>query len=489
MLLKQIPDKMCPSGILPRPIMAFPNGTMLILTAIFVVCGMGSSCRAEKSVAPNLIVVVTDDQRWDTLGAMGNRVVHTPAMDELARSGVLFRNAYVTTSICCTSRASILSGQYASRHGIHDFATPFSPHALAETYPMQLKQAGYRVGFIGKYGVGNAGSVPDDQFDYWQAMAGQPRYEVKQPDGTIRHYTDIVSEYCREFLEGCDPNQPFCLSISFKAPHVQDSDPRQFIYNPRYRDLYRTIHIPEPPTGADEFFDRLPPCLSRNENEGRRRWNIRFSTPKLYQEMVKGYYRLITGVDDAMAHLRRDLAELGLAHNTAILLIGDNGFYLGEHGLAGKWYGHEESIRVPLILYDPRVPQLPNGRQRLEIALNIDVAPTLLDLAGLTPPAHMQGRSLVPFLHGAYVEDWRQEFYYEHRFPHPRIPQSEGIVGHRFKFLRYPDTDPIQEELYDLRNDPLEVHNLARQPDYADTLATMQKKCTEFFQTKSLPRN
>lgn len=424
---------------------------------------MTGVARTQESARPNIIFLLTDDQRWDTLGVMGNPWIQTPQLDTLAGEGVLFRNAYVTTAICCISRASFLSGQYAARHGILNFGTPFSKEALRETYPLMLRRAGYRTGFIGKYGVGSNGREPVESFDYWRAMGGQPRYENKQPDGSVKHYTDILSERCREFLEGCRPDQPFCLSVSYKAPHVQDGDPRQFIYNPRYQDLYASLTLPPPATAAAEFFERLPECLSTEENEARRRWQIRFSTPEKYQEMVKGYYRLITGVDDAVGRLRRDLQDLGLAENTVIIFTGDHGFYLGEHGLAGKWYGHEESIRVPMIVYRPHAPAEERGRRRDEMVLNLDVAPTILDLAGVAVPRRMQGRSLVPLLEGKRPR-WRQAFFYEHRFAHQRIPQSEGVVGPRYKYLRYIDTEPLQEELFDLREDPHEIHNLAKEP-------------------------
>lgn len=428
--------------------------------------------RTAETARPNIIFLLTDDQRWDTLRCMGNPWIQTPQLDKLAEEGVLFRNAYVTTAICCISRASFLSGQYAARHGIVDFATPFSEDALRETYPLLLKQAGYHIGFIGKYGVGSNGREPAEAYDYWQAMGGQPRYENPQPDGSVKHYTDIVSERCRDFLETRPPERPFCLSVSFKAPHVQDGDPRQFIYNPRFRDLYAGLSIPEPFSAAEEFFERLPACLATEENEARRRWRIRFATPEMYQEMVKGYYRLITGVDHAVGKLRRNLQELGLAENTIIVFAGDHGFYLGEHGLAGKWYGHEESIRVPLIVYRPQAADELRDLRRDEMVLNIDVAPTLLELAGVEPPSSMQGRSLVPLLNGKRPR-WRDEFFYEHGFVHPRIPRSEGVVGPRYKYLRYLDTEPLQEELFDLREDAHEIHNLADDPGHEDVLLRM----------------
>ena len=435
---------------------------------------LASLARAAGGKRPNLILLVTDDQRWDTMGCMGNPIIRTPNMDALAREGVLFRNAFVTTSICCSSRASIFTGQYTRRHGIEDFRTDFTPRALALTYPMLLRRAGYRTGFIGKYGVGR--HMPADKFDYWKGIPGQPRYEQKDSQGRPRHLTSIMGDQAIEFLESgrADP-RPFCLSVSFKAPHVQDGDPRQFIYDPAFKDLYKDVKIPVPETADPKYFESFPEFFKR-DNEGRRRWRIRFSTPEKYQESVKGYYRLITGVDVVIGRIRKTLRECGLAENTVIMLIGDNGFYLGEHGLAGKWYGHEESIRVPLLVYDPRLPARLRGQKRDEMVLNIDVAPTLLSLAGVPIPKVMQGRDLVPLISGR-AESWRSDFFYEHTFNHPRIPKSVGVVGKRFKYLRYFEVRPVYEELYDLKTDPHEKRNLARDPHYKEMLEKLRKRC------------
>ncbi len=430
-----------------------------------------TGCRRAKK-RPNIIFLLTDDQRWDAMGCMGNPIIQTPNMDRMAQQGVLFSNAFVTTAICGASRASILTGQYERRHGNIGFGE-LSDEANTNTYPLLLKNAGYRIGFVGKYGVGNP---PVEQYDYWQAMSEQPNYEHTDENGNYKHYTRICSENAREFLQGCAGDQPFCLSVSFKAPHVQDGDPRQFIYDPAYKDLYNDVEIPLPKTADDRYFYGAFPEFFTENNEARRRWQIRFSTPEKYQESVKGYYRLIYGVDVVIGEIREELEWLGLADNTIIFLMGDNGFYLGEHGLAGKWYGHEESIRVPLVIYDPRLPAKLKGQKRTEFALNVDIAPTLLDMAGAAIPEPMQGKSLQPLVWGKSPA-WRDEFFYEHCFQFSAIPKSEGVVTKRYKYLRYIDSEPMFEELYDLKTDPHEEHNLAQDPNYQNLLEDMRKKC------------
>ncbi len=421
---------------------------------------------------PNIIMLVTDDHRADAMGCAGNTIIQTPNMDALAGGGVRFTNTFVTTSICASSRASIFSGQWVSCHGIRDFATHFTPEAYANTYPMQLKAVGYRLGFIGKYGVGAQKTLPVDKFDYWKGFAGQGRYEQKDAQGNYKHLTSLMGDQALEFLGGCSKDEPFCLSVSFKAPHVQDGDPRQFIYDEALKDLYKDVEIPAPKTADAKYFEALPKFLQ--ESEARRRWELRFPDDAKRQESVRSYYRLITGVDNAIGRIRNELDRLGLADNTVILLIGDNGFYLGEYGLAGKWFPHELSIRVPLVVYDMRAPKARRGLTQKQFALNVDMAPTILELAGVRRPAVMQGRSLVPILQGRNIA-WRDAFFYEHPFQHATIAKSIALRTERWKYAKFTEHDC--EWLFDLRNDPDEIHNLAGEQEYAETLVRLRRRC------------
>ena len=221
--------------------------------------------------------------------------------------------------------------------------------------------------------------------------------------------------------------QPFCLTVAFKAPHVQDQWADQFPYDradPRLVQLYRDATIPDPPLASREFFDAQPRFLRDCEN--RVRWGLRFVTPSRYQQSVKNYYRLLSGVDREVGRVIGKLSELGLADNTIIVYTSDHGYYLGERGFAGKWFAHDVSIRVPLIISDPRAAPANRGVRVDDFALNIDLAPTILGFAGLGECRTMQGKSLVPLL-TARPPDWRDEFFYEHRLDSiPSIPQSEG---------------------------------------------------------------
>ncbi|GAB4034060.1 sulfatase family protein [Spirosoma gilvum] len=422
---------------------------------------------------PNVIFLLTDDHRWDALGATGNSIIQTPNLDDLASKGMLFKNAYVTTAICCVSRASLLSGQYMSRHRINDFDTPFSPAALAQTYPLLFKKAGYKIGFIGKYGVGTK-HQPSDAYDYWSCTKkSQPDYEVLNTQGQLIHDTDTISHDIQKFLGKYGGRGPFCLSVSFKAPHELDGDPPTYVVQSRFNDLYRNATIPQPLTANPKYWNSFPDFFRTDQNIARVRWKPLLSTPERHAETVKKYYRLITGVDEAVSKLVAQLKQLNLDQNTVIVFMGDNGFYLGEHGLEGKWYGHEESIRVPLIIYDPRLPANLKGSKPTQIALNIDIAPTLLSLANVPVPASMQGVDLIGNLTRKTLV--RTDFFYEHTFMgSPRLPKVEGVVSPNLKYMKFIEHD--YEELYDTAHDPHETTNLAKDARYAKQLANLRKR-------------
>lgn len=424
---------------------------------------------------PNIIFLLTDDHRQDALGAMGNTIVRTPHLDKLATAGILFQNAYVTTSICCVSRASLLTGQYESRHKIHDFTTDLSPAALANTYPALLKQAGYTLGFIGKFGVGK--NTPAHLYDFWvdteKDRGGQPDYIRTDEKGYSIHDNDTINNAIQRFLQQFGRKTPFCLSVSFKAPHEQDGNPPTYIVQPRFKAYYKDVHIPEPVTAGPAYWDQLPSFLRTDNNIARERWKGLLSPHALYQENVKNYYRLISGVDDVVGNLTAALARLGISRNTVIIFMGDNGFMLGEFGMEGKWYGYEASIRVPLFIYDPRLRDKFRQIRPRQIALNIDIAPTILSMAGVPVPATMQGKDLLAVIENRVPE--RKDFFYQHYFlGSPGIPKVEGIVTSTFKYMRY--IEHGYEELFDLIHDPNETDNLVRDAGYKKKLNELRRR-------------
>jgi len=297
-------------------------------------------------------------------------------------------------------------------------------------------------------------------------------------NGKRKHLTDINTDRAIEFLHSCKRDQPFCLSLSFWAPHAVDGDPKQYFWPASCDHLYQNVTIPPPKTSDPEFFEAQPEFLRNSLN--RERWYWRFDTPEKYQKMVKGYYRMISGVDMALGRLIEELRKLNMDQNTVFILMGDNGYFLGERGYAGKWTMHETSIRVPLIIYDPRRESSQRGLELNEMVLNVDITPTILDLAGISVPKMIQGNSLLPILEGKSTK-WRSEVFCEHLWDHPKIPQTEAVRTTHWKYIRYPQ-HPEFEELYDLSHDPREENNLINKKHYAKQWIKLRTRCDRMIE-------
>lgn len=420
---------------------------------------------------PNLIFLLSDDQRWNSLGCMGDPVLQTPNLDRMAHEGVLFTHTCVSTSICCVSRASMLTGQYAARHHIHDFATPLTPAQLEQTYPVLMRKNGYYTGFIGKYGVGS--KVPD-AFDFNRATPQLTNQWVKDAQGRRVHVITQDTGYALDFLRERPKDRPFCLSLSYRAPHAEDKNPEQYLPLPEDASLYQDATIPVPPTASQHSFELLPPFLQTEKNFGRVRWHWRFDTSERYQQYVKNYYRLITEIDRSAGQIREELKREGVEGDTVLVFAGDNGYFLGEHGLADKWYPYEESIRVPLVVFDPRLPRSRRGQRVDDLVLNVDYAPTFLSLTGCPIPAGTQGRDFSPLYRGPRPKEWRTEFYYDHIVPIDGIEDCEALVTLRYKYILWPHHN--YEELFDLKRDPHEERDLTRDGKHERLLAELRAR-------------
>lgn len=414
----------------------------------------------------NVLLVVLDDVRWDALGAAGNRVVSTPHLDALARDGVRFTQARVTTSICMVSRASLLTGQYMSRHGITTFGRPIEPDAFRDTLPGVLRRAGYFTGHVGKYGIGPARAV---DFDVLRAYEGV--HWLTQEDGSRVHVTEQNTRDALAFLDARPTDRPFLLMLSFFAAHAEDRAPEQYLPQPWSAAHYDGRTMPPPLRGDAAYFEALPPFLAADVNEGRVRYHKRFDTPERYQDYLTRYYRLITELDAGFGRIVERLRADGLYERTIVLVIGDNGYFQADRGLADKWYPYEESIRVPLIVHDPRLSREDRGVTSEALALNIDVAPTLLAAAGQPVPGRMQGGDLAPLYLRTPAPVWRDEFFYEHPvvLGRDRIPASEALVRRDRKYVEWPDF--AYRQWFDLAADPGELRNLADDPARAVQVA------------------
>jgi len=439
-----------------------------------LVAALFGSALADERPGPtpaklNILVLLADDWRFDTLGCMGNPVVKTPNLDKLASQSFQFTHNCVTSSVCGVSRASLFTGQWMSRHGnqaMKEFKTPW-----AETYPGLLRENGYFVGHIGKW---HNGRFPKEHYDFGRAYSG--KHWMKQPDGTPIHVTKKNENDALEFLQSRPVDKPFCLTLAFFATHAEDGNPKQFLPQPESMALYQDVGIPIPKTATDEAYHKLPPFIVDEKNESRVRWHWRFDEPEKYQEMMKNYYRLASEVDATCARVLDELKKQGQLDNTLVIFTGDNGYFHGEHGLADKWYPHQESIRTPLIVSDPRMPAAKRGGRNDDFTLNVDLAPTILAAAGIKAPATMQGRDISPLYLAAEKPAWRKEFFYEFGSMKGEavIPASQALVCKDWKYFYWPDFN--LEQLFHVATDPFEETDLAGDAAQSARLAEMRQR-------------
>ena len=464
------------------------NLIIFLITIVFPGGNLISTVQKnDKSITekPNIIFILTDDQRWDALGYAGNKIIQTPEMDKLAQGGAYFRNAIVTTPICSASRASIFSGLHERTHKYTFQTGDIRNEFIVDSYPVLMKQAGYYTGFFGKFGVNFSEKeklfdVIDD-YDRNGAFPDRRGYYYKKLAGDTVHLTRYTGQQALDFIENAPAEKQFCLSLSFSAPHAHDNAPEQYFWQEEPGKLYQNMEMPGPVLADDKYFLEQP--LPVREGFNRLRWTWRYDTPEKYQHSVKGYYRMIYGIDLEIAKIRKKLAEKGLDKNTVIILMGDNGYFLGERQLAGKWLMYDNSIRVPLMIYDPRVKK----HQDVDLmALNIDVPATILALAGVEQPKSWHGKSLMPIVTGEQKSLNRDTILIEHLWEFENIPPSEGVRTSEWKYFRYVN-DKSAEELYNLKNDPKEVSNLAKQEKYNEILQNLRNKCNQLTQKYADP--
>lgn len=446
----------------------------LSLTTLFMT-GMLNSVSAKQ---PNIVLIYTDDQ---PLRAMGNKDPYfsTPYIDQLARKGVVFDNSFVCTSVSCVSRASILTGQYCLRHGINSFNIPLTTAQMEQTYSGILRRAGYRTAFLGKFGIGHTRvapkelCLPADQFDLWYGFLQSPSY-FQMVNGEKRYLTTVIEEKSIEFLKNTTKDQPFLLTLALPEPHGQSGP-----WN--YRDPDFKLDPPKfppvkPRTMNQSSLDKLPQAILNSRNHtSLESYETGYSK---YMSTVRDY---TARADLAIGRIMQALEDMGLAENTVIIYTSDNGSMWGAHGLSGKWNMYEESIRVPLIIYDPRLPSKLQGN-RQQMALNIDIAPTILSIAGQSISNAMQGKDLSPLLKNSKLKG-RSDWYYYHEVETEAqgkpLPICEGVRGKNWKYIRYIKTNPVQEELFYIKSDPNEEQNLAYVKRHKNMLEKMRERCDE----------
>ncbi|MBI9018887.1 MAG: sulfatase [Phycisphaerae bacterium] len=447
---------------------------------------MNSSLLANKQEKrPNIIFLFSDDQSYNTLGYTGNKQVKTPNLDKLAGDGVYFDRHYDTTAICMAARASAMTGLYEYRSGCNFTHGPLVRDIWNRSYPIVLRKAGYRTCFAGKFGFavtdepGNSGyggneAMPMDSFDVWKGWPGQGSYKtaenefIKEYAEKYPHCTRALGAVSGDFIkDSVKANKPFCLSVSFKAPHGPHNP------DPIFDEVYADTVWEKPPNFGEEGAKHLP----KQAKSGRQYMKLnRGYKPEKYQESMRKYQQQIYGVDYAVGMIRKELEAQGVAENTIIIFSSDNGYSCGAHDLGGKVLPYEEASKVPMIIFDPRDKGKNKSSRSLAVTGNIDIMPTILDYAGLDVPDDIDGKSLRPLMADpegevrdamAIMNVWGN------------IPTYEmGVVSEDYKYLYWffgaEGMKPAQE-LYNLKDDPYEMHNLVADAKYSDKLAEMQK--------------
>lgn len=419
----------------------------------FLGAAASAAAGAQIAARPNFLFVLTDDQRWDQMSCASHPFARTPNMDRLAREGARFTNAFVTTPLCSPSRGCFQTGQYAHRHGILDNSERNAQSHTLPVYAKFLQHAGYETGYIGKWHMGHREDSVRPGFDYWVGFRGQGQYVDPQINkngerGKVSGYiTDILSDHAVDFI-GKRRQKPFSLCLAHKAIHGP------FTPAARHQTLFAGQKIVRGPGASDDLAGK--PAMAGHRDRMRTPDPPRHGGPT--DETILNMTRALMAVDEGLGKVLGALEETEQLGNTVIVFAGDNGYFFGEHQLGDKRRAYEEGLRIPLLVRYPKLVRA--GSTPAAMAANIDLAPTLLDLAGVPVPRSMQGRSLVPLLTGK-TRGWRQALPLEY-FDDPPFPQSpawQAIRSERWKLIRYPG-HADWTELYDLENDPAELRNL-----------------------------
>ena len=471
-----------------------------LTTLLFIACvvillivpGKNGIC-AENRKVPNVIFILTDDQRWDCLSTAEHPCLQTPHMDRLAKEGVRFANMFVTTSLCSPSRASMLSGLYAHSHGVTNNFTDYPTNL--RSFPQQLQEAGYTTAYIGKWHMDENNDDPRPGFNYWASHKGQGTYYDTpfningRRDVLKGYYTTRVTDLAVDWLKEQSRDRPFMLMLGHKAPHTPA------VPEPKYANLYDDVPVSYPPSAfdLDDKPDWIRQRIATWHGIYGPLWGFRDKFPdsspeavKNFAAFVRSYWAVIKSVDDSLGRIIAVLEEAGQLDNTLLIFGSDNGFFLGEHGMMDKRTAHEESLRVPLLVRYP--PLVRPGTVVGQTVLNIDIAPSILDICGVPPLQNVHGRSWKPLLANDTDVIWRTSWFYEYNYEKqfPYTPNVRAVRTDKWKYIHYPHgdggVDRHLSELYDLQNDPLELKNLINDSRYANKVVELKDELTSLLQ-------
>jgi arylsulfatase A-like enzyme len=490
---------------------------LLSFSFLFAVVG----CKTETEKRPNIIVIMTDDHAKNAISAFGSRMINTPNIDRIGKEGIIFHNAFVTNALCGPSRAVILTGKYSHINGFKDNQSTFDNRQM--TFIKLLKDAGYYTSVVGKWHL----VTEPTGFDYWNILVDQGTYynpDFVEMGDTIRkigYTTDLITDKALEVLQKQTDAQPFCMLIHHKAPH------RNWMPNFKHFGMFDQDTIPLPETFFDDYSTRsdaarqqdmeivnmfhsddmklILPVGSKDPGSGggngvdgvkiwasnydrfnqeqKQLWDAYYkpisdafykNNPKgddlkrwMYERYIKDYLACVASVDENIGRVLDLLEQKKMADNTLIIYTSDQGFFLGEHGWYDKRFMYEESMGTPMVIRYPQ--RMMGGLTSDQLVLNLDIAPTILEAAGVEVPSDMQGRSLLPLMGETAPKEWRNSVYYHYyEFPYGwhNVKKHYGIRTDRYKLIRfYNDIDAW--ELYDLEEDPRELHNIYKEADKA----------------------
>jgi len=428
--------------------------------------------RRAGATPRNVIFILSDDHRYDAASFMGHPFLETPELDRLAAGGVHLQNAFVTTSLCSPSRASVLTGMYAHHHRVVDNNHLVAPGTVF--FPQYLQQAGYDTAFIGKWHMGGESDAPRPGFDRWVSFRGQGTYLPSRAGLNVDgqrvpqkgHITDELTDYAVDWLQERSADRPFFLYLSHKAVHAM-FEPAE-----RHKGRYKDAVFTPPVTQADTPENREgKPMWVLNQRNSWHGVDFPYHSDLDIADYYRQYCETFLSVDDSIGRVMNTLREKGWFDSTLVIYMGDNGFCFGEHGLIDKRHAYEASMRVPMVAHCPELFQ--SGTKVPGLVANIDVGPTVLEAAGLVPPENMDGASFISLAQGR-TDGWRDallyEYYWERNFP--QTPTMHALRTDRYKYIHYVgiwDTD----ELYDLQEDPLERVNLIDRSEHAERVRSL----------------
>ncbi len=461
---------------------------VVLALGLLGVFSLASAVAAER---PNILFILCDDLRWDALGCTGNPHVKTPQIDRLAGEGVNFRNTFCTTSLCSPSRASILSGLYAHAHGVtNNFTEYFTEYPLTlKSFPGVLQQAGYQTAYVGKWHMGEDNDEPRPGFDYFVTHKGQGKYfdtefnfHGRRREVVKGYYTTVVTDMVLDWLRERPAGKPWCLMLGHKAPHSF------YFPEPKYEHAFDSVRVLYPDTAFQ--LDDKPAWIKERLYTWHGiygplfEWRKKFpdDSPQAVQDfenMTHAYWGTILSVDDSVGRLRAWLEQSGQLDNTVVVFMGDNGLLNGEHGMVDKRTMHEASIRIPLIVRYPGLTAPEAPKSIAQQVLTVDLAPSLLELAGAPPLENIHGRSFVRLVRQGDPE-WRRSWFYHYNYEQqfPYTPNVRGVRTDEWKYIHYPHGDGTPDrhlaELYRIQDDPEERRNLIADPQSATAVKRLQ---------------